>query len=227
MSSRSHMCRFLLASIYLERIATCTKIEDIAYHLTTLPLTLDAHYDETWDRCTGGSDVLRSHRAKLILMWMSCAETKLTANALREALSLSGCHSGEGNITDEEIISSCAGFLEIDKSSAPYPYRRMVFRDGKGNMIALPPLSDSPAEERRTSVGDSNEALEGVFVKDPTIYFSHVSAHRYLWQRRKILFPQSNSTITSACLLALSPDKALCALPLFSTFFLEYVGPCV
>lgn len=220
----SHISRFLLASVYLDRIVTCTKIEDITHHLTTLPLTLDAHYDEAWERCTGGSDVLRSHRARLILMWMSCVKHILATKTLREALSLSGYHSGQGAITDEEIVSSCAGFLEMESSSAPLPYYAVILRNGEEIIITRPPLSNILVEKWRTWISGSNEALEEVFVTDTTIHFAHQSAFTYLVQRRKILFPQSSSTITSACLLALSPNEVLCALPLYSTCFLEYDG---
>lgn len=207
---------------------TCTKIEDITHHLTTLPLTLDAHYDEAWERCTGASDVLRSHRAKLILMWISCAQLVLTAKTLREALSLSGYHSGEEEITEKEIISSCAGFLTLEQASAPRPYRVMVRRGGEDIIITRPPMSNNIAEKWRTWTGGSNEALEEVFFTDPIIRFTHSSAYEYVAQRRDILFPQSSSTITSACLLALSPNEVLCALPFVSTFLLEYdeAVPC-
>lgn len=141
---------------------TCTKIEDITDHLTTLPLTLDAHYNEAWERCTGGSDVLRSHRAKLILMWISCAGLVLTVKTLREAPSLSGCHSGEGDITDKEIISSCAGFLTLDQSSTPHPYHVLLRRGGEVIIVTRPPRSNLLAEKWRTWTGGSNEALEEV-----------------------------------------------------------------
>jgi len=221
------MYRFLLASVYLDRIVTCTKIEDITHHLTTLPLTLDAHYDEAWERCTGGSDVLRSHRARLILMWMSCVKHIFATKTLREALSLSGNHSGQGDITDEEMVSSCAGFLQMEPSNVPRPYRDVLHRRGGYIQITRPLWSNIYAELWRTLVGDSDDALEEVLVTDCTIAFTHQSAFTYLAQRQQILFPQSSSTITSACLLALSPNEVLRALPLFSTLFLEYDKPCI
>lgn len=157
-------------------------------------------------------------------MWISCAKYILTTKTLCEALPLSGYHSGEGGITDEEIISSCAGFLEIDQCSTPRPYRAMVRRDGEDITITRPPLSNIFAEKWRTWICGSNEAFEEVFFTDPNIRFAHRSAYTYLAQRQKILFPQSSSTISTACLLALSPNEVLCALPLISTFLLEYGG---
>jgi hypothetical protein len=159
-------------------------------------------------------------------MWLSCSGYILSTKALSQALSLSGYHSGEEDITDEEIISSCAGFLEMDRSSTPRPYRLVVHRDGEEIIITRPPFSNTLIEKWRTWIGGSNGALEEVFVTGTHIYFAHQSAYTYLVQRQKILFPQSSSVITSACLLALSPNEVLRALPLVSAFFLEYDEIC-
>lgn len=59
------------------------------------------------------------------------------------------------------------------------------------------------------------------FDDDCTLTYTHQSAYYYLRERREILFPNSNETISSACLLALTPNEVLCALPHMSAFFLE------
>lgn len=200
---------------------TCTKIEDITHHLTTLPLTLDAHYDEAWERATSGSDLLRSHRAQLILMLTSCAGWLLTKRTLREALSLLGYHAGEEDITDEEIVSSCAGFLAPGQHRAPCSYRVTARLNGVDTVLTRAPMPNAYAEIWRTWMG-GNEAISAeAFYDDSTFAHIHQSAVYYLVERRQILFPKSSETIASACLLALTPNEVLCALPLMSALLLE------
>lgn len=189
--------------------------------MTTLPLTLDAHYDEAWEKATGGSDLLRSRRAQLILMWLSCSLHLLTTRALREGLAHPGYHSQEGDITDEEIVSSCAGFLTSFQDSTPCPYRNHVRVNGKDIVLTRPPMSNAFAEVWRTWLGGTKAAPEEFFDDDLTLIYTHPSVYFYLLERRQIPFPKSSGTIASACLLALTPNEVLCALPHISAFLLE------
>lgn len=200
---------------------TCTRIEDIAHDLTTLPLTLEAHYDEAWERATGGSDLLRSRAAQLILMWLSCSLHLLTTRALCEGLARSRYHSQEGEITEEEIVSSCAGFLTSFQDSTPRPYRNHIRLNGKDTVLTRPPMSNNYAELWRTWVGKTKAIPDEFFDDDYTLIYTHQSACYFLRERRQILFPKSSETIASACLLALAPNEVLCALPHMSAFLLE------
>lgn len=111
----------------------CTKVEDIDIHLESLPLDLDAYYEQAWERAIGETDPLRAFRARLILTWMTLAEQPLSLEGLQMALSLSGYHAEASLIEAEEIVSACAGFLRIESTQmhSPHPEQHTEQRESQ------------------------------------------------------------------------------------------------
>lgn len=111
-----YSARFLHASLHLDNILVCANLDEI-YHCLNQPLLgLDSLYDQAWKRAVDGKGSLRSQRARLVLMWLTMGDGEMSTDALKELLSVSGV----GAITDahleNQIISSCAGFVRIESA---------------------------------------------------------------------------------------------------------------
>lgn len=178
--------RFLLASLHLDHILECSRAEDVSHHLMHPPLEVNAFYDQAWDRATGNKDSRKSQRAKLIMMWVTCAKTGLTVKAMGQALSFSGHGMDGAPFTEEEIVSSCAGLVRVE------PMRYL----------------DHIILARAT-----REDAEGTWQDSAVVVPIHLSARHYLETKRESLFPRADSAIIATCLASTRPIDLLCAMP--------------
>lgn len=186
--------RFLLASLQLDRILECSRVEDVNHHLMNPPLEVNAIYDQAWDRATGDKDSRKSQRARLILMWVTCAKTGITVKALGQALSFSGHGMDNAPFTAAEIVSSCAGLVRVE----PMEPSSSLPRDHVD--IESVPRATKEYTERE---------LQNSSVVAPI----HLSARRYLETKRESLFPHADCAMIATCLNSTGSNGLISAAP--------------
>jgi hypothetical protein len=202
----AHNVRFLLASLHLDRILECSRAEDVNHHLMNPPKEVNALYDQAWDRATGDSDSRKSQRAKLILMWVTCAKTGLTVRALGQALSFSGYGMNDAPFTSEEIVSSCAGLVRVEPMELPSTSPR--YHD---DIESIPRATDEDTEKE--------------WQNSSVIAPIHLSARRYLETKRETLFPRADSAMIATCFQSTGPNGLIYATPRIYFIIAEYVSP--
>ena len=195
--------RFLLASLHLDRILECSRAEEISHHLMNPPLEVNALYDQAWDRAAGDKDSRRSQRAKLILMWVTCAKTGLTVEALGQVLSFSGYGRDEAPFTTGEIVSSCAGLVRVEPTYM-------------GPSSTLPRYHDDVESIPRVT--------EKEWQNSSVIAPIHLSARRYLETKRDSLFPRADSAMVATCLALTGPNGLIYATPRIYFIIAEYAS---
>lgn len=197
--------RFLLASLHLDRILECSRVEDVNHHLMNPPLEVNALYDQAWDRATGDKDSRKSQRAKLILMWVTCAKTGITVKALGQALSFSGHGMGDAPFAAEEIVSSCAGLVRVEP---------------------MEPSSSLPRyhHDTRSIPRATKEDTEKEWQNSSVVVPIHLSARRYLETKRESLFPRADSAIIATCLNFTGPTGLIYATLRVNFIIYEYAS---
>ncbi|KAM0719655.1 hypothetical protein Q7P37_003786 [Cladosporium fusiforme] len=168
---------FIYADMTLTRILECTRIADVYHYLDTMPADLDSLYDEAWERATSGHGSLQCSRATKILMWVAFSKQRLSVKVLGEALAASGHGSSSDPLTSEDIASICAGLIRVERVSIvarAYYHNRETSNAGRDRWEVI-----------------KNELF---------IVMTHLSAHRYLEERRHDYFPHADDDIVSACL---------------------------
>ena len=165
------------------------------------PKEVNALYDQAWDRATGDNDSRKSQRAKLILMWVTCAKTGLTVKALGQVLSLSGHGMDEAPFTAEEIVSSCAGLIRVEPMEPP---------------STLPRYHDDIESIPRTT--------EKEWQNSSVVTPIHLSARRYLESKRDSLFPRADSAMIVTCLASTGPNGLIYATPRIYFMLAEYAS---
>ena len=194
--SRANVLRFIHASLNLERILECTRLEDIYHYLDHMPLDMDAYYDQTWERATSSVGPIMSARTKLILMWVTFAKQPLTMKALAQAVAASDPGTNGELLTKQEIISSCAGFVRAESLSP----RRLQHNEIEG-----------PGGS--TDLASDDESVAAIV---------HLTAHNYLEAKRQSYFPHKSEAMLVACLSSSTPDQMVHALPLHYTLLAEH-----
>lgn len=169
------------------------------------PLEVNALYNQAWDRATGDRDSRKSQRAKLILMWVTCAKTSITVKTLGQALSFSGHGIDDAPFTAEEIVSSCAGLVRVEPMEPS---------------SSLPRYYDDIESIPRATKEDTDKEWQNSSVVDPI----HLSARRYLEAKRESLFPRADSAIIATCLTFTGPHGLIYATPRLNFIIAEYAS---
>ncbi|KAM0724014.1 hypothetical protein Q7P37_001005 [Cladosporium fusiforme] len=160
---------FLHASMHMDRIVSCTKLENVYRVLNHFPSDLDSFYDQAWSRATADRGSPRAQRARLILMWLTLAEEPLTIMALGEALVASGVTIKDEPLSEEDVLSSCVGLLRTEQHST---------------------------QSQRSTKPLGSKACSNLFT---VITFVHPSAYRHFKRRQESVFPHGNDLILAAC----------------------------
>ena len=155
--------RFLHAALHLDQIVQCKTADDVYSNLDHFPEDLDSFYDRAWERTSGKDSLPSSQCARLVLMWVVHAKQPLTVDMLEELFARSENLTRYTLRIDEDFVSSCAGLICTEPSSAhpalvwvkmvhPSAYRYLDKRKTSyfphaEDMIASTCLSVSSAED--------------------------------------------------------------------------------
>lgn len=180
------MNRFLLASLHIDRLLECNHVEQMFRYLDKFPMEVDQLYDEAWKRATSDLGSHESDIAKEIVMWILQAERVLFIEALGEILMASGLGSSVDSVTEQEIVSVCAGLIRIES------------------------LATKSTQMRNW---DDEEAAAAPKALDRVVTFSHPSVYRYFRARKESLFPFADDHIVTRCLANSTPAEILSAAP--------------
>lgn len=72
---------------------------------------MDELHDEAWNRATCDVNSHKARMAKEVIKWIFLARREFIVEALADILSASGYGNGVDRITEQEMVSSCAGFV--------------------------------------------------------------------------------------------------------------------
>ena len=112
-------CRFLIAKLQLDSLATKTTVRSLREAIRCAPEDLDDLYIAAWNRVNSQNKDSRRD-AKKVLCWLSCSFAQLRVQELREALAT---REGDKTIDKESLVNfdhlvrSCAGLVTVDTGS--------------------------------------------------------------------------------------------------------------
>jgi len=112
-------CRFLMAKLHMDMVATAASRTEIRKALEDLPSGIDDTYKETMTRIRkqSMSDKIRAERA---LLWVFAARWQLSLIGLQHGLAIMNLGSGAEAVTaddlpdEDAIISACQGLLVLE-----------------------------------------------------------------------------------------------------------------
>ena len=112
-------CRFLVAKLQLDSLATKTTLRSLREAIRCAPEDLDDLYIAAWNRVNGqNKDSARD--AKEALCWLSCSFRQLRMQELRQALATregDRAIDEESLVNSDHLIRSCAGLVTVDSGS--------------------------------------------------------------------------------------------------------------
>lgn len=180
------MNRFLLASLHIDRLVECNHVEQMFRYLDRVPMEVDQLYDEAWNRATSDLGSHGSDLTKEVVMWILQAERVLFIEALGEMLMAAGLGSCVDSVTEQEILSACAGLIRTESLAT---------------------------RSTRMRNWDDEEAVAAPQALDRVVTFSHPSVYRYFRARKESLFPFADDHIVTRCLANSTPAEILSAVP--------------
>ena len=113
------LSRFLLTKLHMDALASKASRKGVRQALKTLPVNLDATYDEAMARIDAQNNDDKQ-LAEQVLSWISFAVRPLSLNELQEALAIEpGSRKlDKDNIPGEDLLTSvCAGLVVIDQET--------------------------------------------------------------------------------------------------------------
>ena len=111
--------RFLLTKLHMDALATKVSRKGVRQALQSLPVSLDATYDEAMARIDAQNND-EKQLAEQVLSWISFTVRPLSLNELQEALAIEpgSRQLDEDNMPGEELLTSvCAGLVVVDQES--------------------------------------------------------------------------------------------------------------
>jgi ankyrin repeat domain-containing protein 50 len=111
--------RFLYAKLQLEALRNCVNALDIEETLEAFPTDIQAIYTSTWERICAQSPKL-ANLAKLVLLWITHAQTELTIGTLRRAVATSPdtyIFEAKRIVPEALLLSVCCGLVSFDKKT--------------------------------------------------------------------------------------------------------------
>ena len=131
-------CRFLIAKLQLDSLATKTTLRNLREAIQCDPKDLDELYIEAWSRVNDQNRDSR-HDAKKALCWLSCSFRQLRVQELQQALAT---REGDKAIDEESLVNfdrlvrSCAGLVTVDKGSQIVRLVHQTAQDFLGARVA-------------------------------------------------------------------------------------------
>ncbi len=112
-------CRFLIARLQLDSLATKTTLRNLREAAKSAPQTPDELYIEAWNRVTS-QNTDSQQDAQEAICWLTCSFRQLRVQELRHAIA-----TKQGDkVMDEEnlmnfdrLVRSCAGLVTVDQGS--------------------------------------------------------------------------------------------------------------
>jgi ankyrin repeat domain-containing protein 50 len=111
--------RFLYAKLQLEALRNCVNDLDVEETLEEFPTDIQAIYTRTWERICAQAPKI-AHLAKLVLLWITHAETELTIDTLRRAVATSPdtyAFEPKRMVPEALLLSVCCGLVSFDKTT--------------------------------------------------------------------------------------------------------------
>jgi ankyrin repeat domain-containing protein 50 len=111
--------RFLYAKLQLEALRNCVSALDVEETLEAFPTDIRAIYARTWERICAQSPKL-ANLAKLVLLWITHAQTELTIDTLRRAVATSPdtyTFEPKRMVPEALLLSVCCGLVSFDKTT--------------------------------------------------------------------------------------------------------------
>lgn len=140
---------------------------------------MDDLYEKAWHRAIGDLNSHKANMAREVIMRTFLAIRPLTVEALGEILMASGFGSGIDPVSEQEIVSACAGLIRTEG------------------------LEKKPRWPDREVEGATAEVLNRVVV------LSHPSVHRYFRTKQESLFPCAEDALANTCLKGLNATDIL------------------
>jgi ankyrin repeat domain-containing protein 50 len=111
--------RFLYAKLQLEALRNCVSALDVEETLEAFPTDIQAIYMRTWERiCAQGPKL--ANLAKLVLLWITHAQTELTIDSLRCAVATSPdtyVFESKRMVPEALLLSICCGLVSVDQKT--------------------------------------------------------------------------------------------------------------
>lgn len=132
----------------------------------------------------------KAKMAKQVILWAFLAEKLLTVKTLGEILRDSGLGNSVDPLTEQEIVSSCAGLVHTES-----PTVRARYLD----------------EELEAAAAES---------LDKVVVLSHASVNSYLSTKRKSSFPFADEQFVARCVSNSTSSDILSAMPMLHSVIL-------
>jgi ankyrin repeat domain-containing protein 50 len=113
------LSRFLHAKLQLEALRNCVCALDLEETLQAFPMDIHTIYTKTWERICAQEPKL-ANLAKLVLLWITHADTELTIDTLRRAVATSPeTHAFDPKrmVPEALLLSVCCGLISLDQKT--------------------------------------------------------------------------------------------------------------
>ena len=112
-------CRFLIARLQLDSLATKTTLRNLREAAKSAPNTLDELYLEAWNRVTN-QNTDSQEDAQEAICWLTFSFRQLRVQELRHAIATKQSDKlmdDEKLMNFERLVRSCAGLVSVDQGS--------------------------------------------------------------------------------------------------------------